>query len=573
MTKESIAALAGGVGASYGHNSNASLVSSSPGQFPRCPSSNAIVSSSHSLSASSRPSGSQGQEENGASPRDSVDTEDLYPERQPQDTTSPVKSGMEEVHHVVKCLGIQFQATRVAAMPLEDMTTKAVEAFLNGTGSLLFFWGHAEALELIRSVYHPRSDSTPAYATEVFAMSAVGSYCDGEAHTTLVQERCLHSFLYMLSLPSNMSNLRRMRLFACLAICLYTNSIDSARRLILSALRIGRQTFTSPTFRAETSEDEVLYWWNVLRSIIFLECWFAYNTGHESRITPEDLTLHHPSRPHADLGVFQERVGNLGQLAAYIALDLKTETQPTAARARIHFESLDEWHRTLPPQMQLSQLSLTDPLAMNRYSKRSLLQLHVLFLGLLIEPYRRGLVNLGRYRLNNSVTTIALEDLEPLENVEEQCALVARQSARVASLLQTDNLIRSRCWVSVYTSFTGCAVLLFSASQKLLKLLGEEIGQDLLYAASHLNVLSLCSYDNAVARKLYITLQIIFNDLREIVVSPVYHRMRELHIVVQDVALMPPSHYDAAGGVGEVSKSIVELVRRMTDVLQENLSF
>jgi hypothetical protein len=98
--------------------------------------------------------------------------------------------------------------------------------------------------------------------------------------------------------------------------------------------------------------------------------------------------------------------------------------------------------------MQLSQLSLVDPLAMNWHSKRSLLQLHVLFLGLLIEPYRKGLVDLGRYRLNN--ISIALEDLEALKNIEEQCVLAARQSARVASLLQTDNLVRSHCWVSMY---------------------------------------------------------------------------------------------------------------------------
>ena len=124
-----------------------------------------------------------------------------------------------------------------------------------------------------------------------------------------------------------------------------------------------------------------------------------------------------------------------------------------------------------------------------------------------------------------------------------------------------------------YTSFTGCAVLLFSASQKLLKLVGEEVSQDLLYASSHLNVLSLCSYDNATARKLYTKLQIIFNDIREIVVSLVYHRMRQLHIVVKDVALVPPSHHGAVEGAGEVSKNIVELIRRMMDVLQESLSF
>jgi len=98
--------------------------------------------------------------------------------------------------------------------------------------------------------------------------------------------------------------------------------------------------------------------------------------------------------------------------------------------------------------MQLSQLSLADPLTMNWHTKRSLLQLHILFLGLFIEPYRKCLTDLGRIRLSD--TPCEPEDLELMKNIEEQCVLAARQSARVASLLQSDNLIRSHCWVSVY---------------------------------------------------------------------------------------------------------------------------
>ena len=124
-----------------------------------------------------------------------------------------------------------------------------------------------------------------------------------------------------------------------------------------------------------------------------------------------------------------------------------------------------------------------------------------------------------------------------------------------------------------YTSFTGCAIILFVASQKLLELSGEEVCQDLLYASSHLNVLSFCSYDNVVARKLYTALQIIFNDIREVVVSPVYCKMRRLHIVVKDVAFVPPSYYDAVEGAEEVSKTILDLTRRIMGVLSESLGF
>lgn len=112
---------------------------------------------------------------------------------------------------------------------------------------------------------------------------------------------------------------------------------------------------------------------------------------------------------------------------------------------------------------------------------------------------------------------------------------------------------------------------MFSASQKLLELQGEEISQDLSYASSHLNVLSLCSYDNSMARKLYTTLQIIFNDIREVVVSPVYRTMRELRIGVKDVTRVPLSNFDEVEGAVEVVETILDLTRRVMDILQESL--
>jgi hypothetical protein len=115
-------------------------------------------------------------------------------------------------------------------------------------------------------------------------------------------------------------------------------------------------------------------------------------------------------------------------------------------------------------------------------------------------------------------------------------------------------------------------VLLYSASQKLLECAGEEASQDLAYAASHLAILSLCSYDNTMARKLYVQLQIIFNDIREILVSPVFRAMREIHLVVKDVAFVPRSHYHAVEGAEEVRKTILDITRSSMLVLQERIN-
>jgi hypothetical protein len=181
---------------------------------------------------------SKAQEESEATRQEIVDTDDMDLEGGSQDTASPNKDEMEEVRHISKALGINPHLIRVAAFPPEDMTTKAVEAFVHGTGSLLFLWNWDEAFDLVRSVYHPQGDSKPVHATEVFAMSAVGTYCDAEAHAMLAREKFLQFFLYMLSSSSDMCVLRRMRLFACLAICRFTNSVESARRLMCKRLML-----------------------------------------------------------------------------------------------------------------------------------------------------------------------------------------------------------------------------------------------------------------------------------------------------------------------------------------------
>jgi hypothetical protein len=49
--------------------------------------------------------------------------------------------------------------------------------------------------------------------------------------------------------------------------------------------------------------------------------------------------------------------------------------------------------------------------------------------------------------------------------------------------------------------------------------------------------------------------------------------MRELHIVVKDAAHMLPSHYETVEGAEEVGKTILDLTRRITAILQDRLNF
>lgn len=113
---------------------------------------------------------------------------------------------------------------------------------------------------------------------------------------------------------------------------------------------------------------------------------------------------------------------------------------------------------------------------------------------------------------------------------------------------------------------------MYSASQKLLSLLGEEVSQDLLYASSHLSILSFCGFNNPVAQNLFNQLQIFFNDIREIVVSKAYLQLRELHSNSGVMAVAPLLLYGAAEQWEGIVEFVLEVTKRILEVLENRLS-
>lgn len=149
-----------------------------------------------------------------------------------EEASGSVKAGLEEVHRISKSLGINSHLVRVAPFPEEAATAKSVETFLRCTGALVYLWSHEQGSRQVQSLYHSPSDLTPINSVEVFAMAAVGSYCDGHPDTRALANDFLEYFVYMLSSPLRFGALPSMRLYTCLAICRFTNSVESARKLM-----------------------------------------------------------------------------------------------------------------------------------------------------------------------------------------------------------------------------------------------------------------------------------------------------------------------------------------------------
>ncbi|KAF2648357.1 hypothetical protein K491DRAFT_763129 [Lophiostoma macrostomum CBS 122681] len=474
-----------------------------------------------------------------------------------------VKAGLEEVHRITKDLSIDEHLFKVTTTPQEAVTANSVEAFFQCTGALVYLWSYNQAMQEVRSLYDPVNGLDPTSSVEVFAMAAVGSYCDGSLQEKKSSSKFLEYFSSLLSSPLMIRDLLYMRLFACLAICRFTDSTDSARILLSSSLEIGREAFTSQLFKATTPEEELRHWWHVFQSVIFLESWFANITHQEVRVKYDDLHLYHiPQSKHQSTpDTYQARIFELGRLATYAALGSKKEVEgPPAMKERYYLESLMHWQRTLPPFMQLSHISLSAPLALSSDVKRSLLHLHILFLGLFIAPHKKCMLVLGQFRLGD--IHISVEDLEALTSVESQCVLAARQSSRVASLVQFDNLVRAHSWILLYASYVGGTVLLHSAAQKLLECSRDDVGLELAYASSHLSILSLCSYESEVARRMYTSLQVVFNDLKDLLTLPIgANSMRESR---QDHMIHSPQH---------VRRTTVQVAKEILKILEGSITF
>jgi hypothetical protein len=95
------------------------------------------------------------------------------------------------------------------------------------------------------------------------------------------------------------------------------------------------------------------------------------------------------------------------------------------------------------------------------------------------------------------------------------------------------------------------------------------VGHDLSYANSNLNLLSLCSYNSDTARTLYLILQVIFNDIREIIVSPANQSIHRAVPVPNDPAETTQRIED------EEMTSIRDrdLAERVLIMLQQRLNF
>lgn len=195
-------------------------------------------------------------------------------------------------------------------LPPRELTQRAIYAFIEGTGSLLFMWSREQADEMLDRVYRSQPVSEAADAmniAECFVVAAMGAHYDMECFPERIRKLLYASgTLYFHEHMVRQDYLRSMRLLLCMSFYSLLEKHMSARYLIGKLppdqdWKVGTNSFTAAGLQigrrkgASSLASSCLVvqenWTKLFRSLIFMDSWLAYTLGYVSEVTPSDVQV------------------------------------------------------------------------------------------------------------------------------------------------------------------------------------------------------------------------------------------------------------------------------------------
>lgn len=196
----------------------------------------------------------------------------------------------------------------VGYMPSQELTSRAVHAFIRGTGSLLFMWTKKQADDLLDRVFSLPLANKAVDAmdlAECFTLAAMGAHYDIDCFPERVRKLLYASgTLHFHEQTVRQDYLRTMRLLLCLSFYSLLEKHMSARYLIgelslkstwgvgtnsftAAGLQVARWKYPSSQNHNYTTLDE--NWRKIYRSLIFMDSWLSYTLGYPSDVTQADV--------------------------------------------------------------------------------------------------------------------------------------------------------------------------------------------------------------------------------------------------------------------------------------------
>ncbi|KAF2871482.1 hypothetical protein BDV95DRAFT_628681 [Massariosphaeria phaeospora] len=430
-------------------------------------------------------------------------------------------------------------------LPSEGLVRRAMHAFVEGTGSLLFMWTAGQVDEILERVYRPQKPVDAMTLAECFTVSAMGGHYDVQCFPDRIR-RILYASgtLHFHEKTARSDYLRTMRLLLSMSFYALLEKHMSARYLIAAGLQIGR--WKCPRSIPDSTDTTAQSWRRIFRSLIFMDCWLSYTLGYRSEVTTDDVSF--ACTPQGDCEAINEAIhiqtSKIGLLAAEIANILASPELSTRENVNMLAEKLEAWRNGVPAILQIPTLIPTPPPELSVYQKRAILMLHIMYLGALILLYRQTLVATAEKQLTEGETyDLDLSSTEDAKRYRDECGVAAQSISRLLSLIKFDGTLTKRCWLIIYWSFTACIVLLFSAMTKLIEGplipgLPDGINIDLGHAKDCMNMLEECRDYEPIASRYLNILTPLYDNLRE-----VHHRMvGKLKTSIFSLLQIDPTH-------------------------------
>ena len=186
-------------------------------------------------------------------------------------------------------LGQEYEPQDDLSIPPEELARKAIQAMIDGAGSLLYLFDKEQAEVVLKTAYQSQSKPEPLLFAELCAMSAIGGhYNSRQISNALTRKFAVTTLTLLGSMAVNEDNyLRIMRVLCCLAVYSLLEKHLSAPHCVSAALAIARWKYPQLGANGDATATRES-WRKVYRTLVFLECWMCYTLGYPS----ENIHIH-----------------------------------------------------------------------------------------------------------------------------------------------------------------------------------------------------------------------------------------------------------------------------------------
>ena len=206
----------------------------------------------------------------------------------------------------------------------------------------------------------------------------------------------------------------------------------------------------------------------------------------------------------------------VGQLSTQISQDVGNSIPPHIEVIKLHMQKCIDFNREMPPTMHLAALGSDNASYLSGIQRRSLLLVHLLYLGAVTLMHRRLLVYVAEGRLPGNQNVVITEEIK---GYHDYCLLTAQQAAGVAKVILDDGTLPKQCWVAVYQAFGSSSILLFFIAQKLLHRNHDRLDDDFIYAEHCIQLLEWCSTVETLAARYVGIVRPIFDGLKTLYIQ------------------------------------------------------